>query len=80
MGFRLRSEITQIETIARGTSVRIKHYLIGNFGYGNWRKMKGQAIVEYDNGQIWLVELHWFEAHGIGRKLMKDKWKIRRLA
>jgi hypothetical protein len=49
------------------------------YGRGNWRKLKGIATVEYDNGQIWVVELHWFEAHGIGPKQMKDKYRLKRL-
>lgn len=44
-----------------------------------WRKLKGIATVEYDNGQVWVVELHWFEAHGIGQKQMKDKYRLKRL-
>ena len=28
----------------------------------HWRKLKGIALVEYANGEIWEVELHWFES------------------
>jgi hypothetical protein len=77
--FEIISEITDVEIIARGTSVQIRHYLNRAYGRGNWRKLKGQAVIEYNNGEIWLVELHWFEAHGIGRRDEKDKYKIRRL-
>lgn len=80
MNFRRLGSITQIEIIARGTSVDLRHYLNRTFGRGDWRKLKGQAEVEYTNGQVWLVELHWFEAHGIGKRLEKDKAKIRRIA
>jgi len=42
--------------------------------------LKGIAIVEYANGEQWEVELHWFEAHGIGRRDEKDKRKLRKLS
>lgn len=77
--FEIISEITDVEIIARGTSVQIRHYLNRTYGRSNWRKLKGQAVIEYTDGEIWLVELHWFEAHGIGRRDEKDKYKIRRL-
>ena len=79
MKFKLLSEITDIQTIARGKGVDIRHQLNRAYGRANWRKLKGIATVEYDNGQVWLVELHWFEAHGIGRKRMKDKYRLRRI-
>jgi hypothetical protein len=43
------------------------------YGAGNWRKLKGIGLVRLQNGTIRQVELHWYEAHGIGRKLMKIK-------
>jgi hypothetical protein len=36
--------------------------------------------VEYVNGERWEVELHWFEANGIGRRDEKDKHKLRKLS
>ncbi|MEZ4861673.1 MAG: hypothetical protein R3C14_10210 [Caldilineaceae bacterium] len=80
MRFRRLSEISEIIIIARGKSVEIHAFLNRTFGRGDWRKLKGIAIVEYTNGQIGEVELHWFEAHGIGRRLEKDKKKLRRIA
>ena len=41
--------------------------------------MKGIAEVMYADGSICLVEFHWFEAHGIGRKELKDKRVLREL-
>lgn len=72
------SEISDIELIARGSGVDIRYYLNRVFGRGNWRKLKGTAWVEYENGEIWLAEVHWYEAHGIGRRLEKVKRNIRR--
>ena len=79
MKFKLLGEITDIQTIAKGKGVDIREQLNRAYGRGNWRKLKGIATVEYDNGQVWLVELHWFEAHGIGRKHMKDKYRLKRM-
>lgn len=35
--------------------------------------MKGIARIRLPNGRIRQVELHWYEAHGIGRKDVKIK-------
>ena len=43
------------------------------YGKGRWRKLKGRALVELSAGQVVLAELHWYEAHGIGRVDMKVK-------
>jgi hypothetical protein len=47
--------------------------LVRLYGKGNWRKVKGWATVEFEDGTISEAELHWFEAHGIGKRLMKVK-------
>jgi hypothetical protein len=72
------SEITNIQIIASGKGVDIRAFLSRKFGRGKWRKLKGNALVKYDNGEIWLVELHWYEAHGIGKQLEKVKYKLER--
>jgi hypothetical protein len=36
--------------------------------------LKGVARVERDDGWIGNAEVHWFEAHGVGRV----RWKIKR--
>jgi hypothetical protein len=80
MKFKVIAEITNVQVIAMGRGVDIRHELKRKYGAGNWRKLKGIATVEYENGQIWKVELHWYEAHGIGRKRMKDKYRLERVA
>jgi len=72
-GFKLRSEITNIEVIASGRKLRIMGLLRKLYGKGRWRKLKGRALVELPAGQVVLAELHWYEAHGIGRVDMKVK-------
>jgi hypothetical protein len=79
MNFRLLTPITEIQIIAKGSSVDVRHELNRVYGRANWRKLKGVATVEYENGQIWVVELHWFEASNIGQKRMKDKYKLIRI-
>ena len=73
MNFKIISEITDIETIARGRGVHAMHALNRQYGYGKWRKMKGKAYIELPNGDIRYAELHWYEAHGIGRCRIKRK-------
>ena len=50
-----------------------RRYLEEIYGSGRWRKLKGRAHVRLPNGNIRWVELHWYEAHGIGRKDIKIK-------
>jgi len=70
-GFTLRGEITDIEVIAVGRRIRILALLQKLYGKGRWRKLKGRALVELPDGSVALAELHWYEAHGIGRHDMK---------
>jgi hypothetical protein len=73
MYFELLSPITDVERIAKGTSVRERARLRKQFGAGRWSKLKGVATVRLANGRIREVELHWYEAPGIGRKKLKIK-------
>jgi len=77
MGFEILSEISDTETIAAGRGVYIRRYLERTYGRGRWRKMKGIATVQLADGTICEAEIHWFEAHGIGRKDFKIKRVIR---
>lgn len=69
--FEFLSELYAIETIAKGKSVEQRAFLNQTFGQGRWRKMKGKALIKYSNGKVTVAEIHWFEAHGIGRKFPK---------
>jgi len=73
MDFEILEEIRDIETIARGQGIRELRRLRRVYGTGNWRKMKGIARIRLASGRIRLAELHWYEAHGIGRKEIKRK-------
>jgi hypothetical protein len=71
--FEIIGDITEIEVIAIGNSVRDLSRLRKLYGYGRWRKMKGVATIQLRNGNVRQAELHWYEAHGIGRKEFKRK-------
>lgn len=73
MDFEIVGEITQIQTIARGSSVRHRARLRRQYGRGRWRKLKGMAYVRLIDGSVRLAEIHWYEAHGIGRREFKLK-------
>jgi len=73
MDFEIVGEITVIETIAAGSGIRDIKRLRKHYGKGRWRKIKGVARVRLENGRIRLAELHWYEAHGIGKKELKRK-------
>jgi hypothetical protein len=66
-------EIDQPETIASGSGVRIRALLQKIHGRGRWRKRKGVATVRLANGRLRRVELHWYEAHGVGKRDFKIK-------
>lgn len=74
MKFKIVSEITQVETIAVGHSIRVLSLLNKKYGKGRWRKKKGVATVELKDGSHRQAEVHWYEAHGIGRKDVKIKF------
>jgi len=71
--FEVIGEIESQELIAKGTSIRELKRLERVYGKGQWRKLKGRARVRFSNGTIRLVEIHWYEAHGIGKKEFKIK-------
>jgi len=73
VGFEIIGDISEIEAIAVGTSIRELARLRRSYGSGRWRKMKGKATVRLPDGTICKAELHWYEAHGIGRKDTKIK-------
>jgi hypothetical protein len=73
MYFELVGEIAGIVTIASGRSIRDLARLRRQHGPGRWRKLKGVATVRLSGGRIRRAEVHWYEAHGVGRVKMKIK-------
>jgi hypothetical protein len=73
MDFEVIGDISDVETFAVGRSIHELSRLRRNYGTGRWRKRKGIAWVRLADGSVWRAEVHWFEAHGIGRVELKIK-------
>jgi hypothetical protein len=73
MLFEVIGAIEDVALIASGSGIRNRAYLNKLYGRARWRKMKGAGRIRLPNGEVRLVELHWYEAHGIGRKELKIK-------
>ena len=71
--FEVISEIEDVETLATGGRIREIMRLRRQFGAGRWRKMKGVATIRLENGSVRSAELHWYEAHGVGKRKLKIK-------
>jgi hypothetical protein len=73
MDFEIIGPVREVETFAVGTSIRELHRLRKTYGRARWRKRKGIARLRFGDGSEAMAEVHWYEAHGIGRKEMKVK-------
>ncbi len=74
MYFEIVGAATEVETIASGRGIKTLARLRKRYGGRRWRKLKGVATVRLASGRIRRAEVHWYEAHGVGRK----GWKIKR--
>lgn len=73
LDFEVVSPIQNVETVAVGVAIRENARLRKVYGRGRWRKLKGTATIRFSDGTVTLAEVHWYEAHGIGRKEIKIK-------
>ena len=73
MKFEVVGSTSNLEVVAAGTNVRVRRQLRKLYGQGRWRKLKGVATVRLQNGALRKVELHWYEAHGVGKRDIKIK-------
>jgi hypothetical protein len=73
MRFEILGDISEVETFATGSGIREIARLRRVYGRARWRKRKGVARIRLPDGSIYLAELHWYEAAGIGRKEFKIK-------
>jgi len=71
--FEILEQISETETIAVDKSIRELKRLKKVYGDGRWRKMKGTFIVRFKSGYVCRAEIHWYEAHGQGKKELKIK-------
>lgn len=73
MYFEIVGDITEIEIIAVGDAIPDLARLQEQYGSGRWRKLKGVAMVCLQSGSVRRAEIHWYEAHGVGKKRLKIK-------
>jgi hypothetical protein len=73
MYFEVVGELTSIEIIAVGPGIRQLAELRERYGGERWSKLKGIAWVRLGDGTMRRAELHWYEAHGIGKRRLKIK-------
>ena len=73
MYFKILGRLADVETFATGSAIREIGRLRKHYGAGRWRKRKGVARVELNEGSIRLAEVHWYEATGVGRFEFKIK-------
>jgi hypothetical protein len=73
MDFELVGELSEIEIIAVNLSIRELSSLKERYGGRRWRKLKGISFVRLPNGNVRRAEIHWYEAHGIGKRKIKIK-------
>jgi hypothetical protein len=73
MTFEIIGKVTDVQIIAVRSSIRELSRLRRSYGPGRWRKIKGEATVRLTDGSIRRAEVHWYEAHGIGRREFKIK-------
>jgi len=71
--FEIVGEIKEIEVMAVGSAIREIGRLRRQYGDGRWRKLKGIAMIRLAGGRLRQAEIHWYEAHGIGKKEFKRK-------
>ena len=76
MDFELVGPIRDTQRIAAGRAIRGLARLRKRYGGSRWRKLKGIARVRLIDGTIHTAEIHWYEAHGIGRKELKIKFPL----
>lgn len=76
MYFEIVGPIINVETIAVHRQIRRLRQLNERYGRGRWRKLKGVAVVQLQSGRMYLAEIHWYEAHGIGKKEITIKRRL----
>ena len=70
---KILGEISDPQIISSGVSLRVRRRLRRLYGQGRWRKLKGVGKVRLPDGYVILAEVHWYEAHGVGRRELKIK-------
>lgn len=71
--FEIVGDVTDIQVIATGRGIKRLKHLRKRYGGKRWRKLKGNATLRLHNGAIRRAEIHWYEAHGVGKRGLKIK-------
>ncbi len=71
--FTIVGPVSAIEIIAEGSGIRERPRLDKIYGKGNWKKKKGVGTIRLETGETVKAEIHWYEAHGIGKVEHKIK-------
>jgi CRISPR/Cas system CSM-associated protein Csm3 (group 7 of RAMP superfamily) len=74
--FKILGRIENSQTMAAGSAIRDIQRLRKTYGLGLWRKRKGFGRVRLEDGTICRAEIHWYEAHGVGKKEFKLKRRL----
>ena len=76
MDFEIVGPVRGVETIAAGRAIRQLRRLRRRYGSGRWRKRKGVTTVRLQDGTVHTAAVHWYEAHGVGRREFKIKFPL----
>jgi len=76
MDFEIIDSINDVEVIAVSSNIHDLLRLKKQYGKGRWRKLKGFTTVRLQDGTVHTAEVHWYEAHGIGKKEIKLKFPL----
>jgi hypothetical protein len=71
--FEIVGDITNVQVIATDRGIRRLKTLRKRHGGRRWRKLKGDATVRLASGSLRRAEIHWYEAHGVGKRGLKIK-------
>jgi len=67
-------DIKGAQTFAQVRGIRELNRLVETYGGSHWRKRKGFAQIRLmPSGVLVDAEIHWYEAHGVGKVEMKIK-------
>jgi hypothetical protein len=70
--FEIVGDITNVQVIATGQGIRRLKTLRKQHGGRRWRKTE-RGMLRLVDGSLRRAEIHWYEAHGVGKRGLKIK-------
>jgi hypothetical protein len=69
-----KERLARARVIAKGRRIRDVERLVETYGgeASRWRKLATEPFMESPGR---LIELHWYEHHGVGRFEIKEVWR-----